>query len=282
MPGIEQDVEAFLASLEDDVRQGSERLQRYTKENAPLFRAFALLDPKEVVQTRVIAALLDPFGTHGQGDTFLRLFLRQVKDIAPQKCTIDFAAILSRNDLRETEIEREHLTRSIESKQRRIDLVVKLPKNNIIAIESKARGAKDQIDQLRAYLEHLERIAEDRFLLIYLSSREVDAAQEVAGLLTQYPRTLKAVPYRKFIRSWLDECGRNCRAVPVQGLLNDFNKYLSDEEVPMDKTEMQRIVKVATQNKAKLQSALAVIDARVEIGKCPRARVFGTPQIADK
>ncbi len=261
------DIEELLASIEPYVKRSVKQLKRHTRENAPSFRAFALLDPKEVVQTRVIAALLNPFGTHGQCGTFLRLFLKKVKEeVAPQDGMIDFAAILSLDDLRDTEVITEHLTRVIESDRRRIDLVVRLPQNTIVAIESKARGAKDQRKQLEDYRKYLQNI-DVRFLLIYLSSGEAGAAKEVARLCEEHPRTVVKVSYQNFISSWLDECKRNCSAKPVQIFLDDFKNYLSDKEVQMDKAEIERVLKAATRDDGKLRSAFAVIDAQCEIGK---------------
>jgi len=131
------------------------------KATATGFRPFALFEPKEVVQTRIIAGLLDPGGSHGQGDNFLQFFLEEIGE----------GTGLPRA-LGSSQITTEALTESIESDRRRIDLLIRLPNGRHIALESKARNAEDQPGQIKSYLDHLEVVAPKNHLLVYLSPRE--------------------------------------------------------------------------------------------------------------
>lgn len=70
-------IESELALL-DAVGQLASTARARWKSTASGFRAFTLFDPKEVVQTRIIAALLVPRANHGQGEVFPRLFLEAI------------------------------------------------------------------------------------------------------------------------------------------------------------------------------------------------------------
>lgn len=111
----------------------------------------------------VFAYLLNPDETHGQGELFLREFLVDVKDLAD--VVVDWWPVSSWSCVR---VDREMVTTRIK-KECKIDIVIAFDcDRTAIAIENKARGAKDQPQQLCNYAKHLGKQYK-HFRLIYLT-----------------------------------------------------------------------------------------------------------------
>lgn len=177
------------------------------------FTSFELFDPKEVVQTRIIAALLDPSGIHGQGAEFLRIFLREIGECSAASSYLD-----------STQVVRECITYAIEADRRRIDLVIFLPSGRAIGIESKARGAQDQPNQIEDYLDQLKHFAPNNHVLIYLSPdgrkpRNVSPDQWARWTGGDFP-CLSCYDYRDLINRWISKCRDRCHS--DAGVLKHF------------------------------------------------------------
>jgi hypothetical protein len=129
----ESDWEALQALAADAV--SLDALERRLSE-FNLFEAIGMVD-QEIRHSTFLAFLLDPIGSHGLGDTFLKRILREV-------CAADSIATLDELDLSETQVAREW---------RNIDiLVVNQTHRFAIAIENKVY-AGEHSDQLNRYHE---------------------------------------------------------------------------------------------------------------------------------
>ncbi len=130
---------------------------------APRFNVLDYLRDNEYGLSRIIAALLDPRGTHGQGPLFLRKFLEGIPFFRSREAL---------------DLEGDRVSVSVEkviADQRRIDIAVHIVTLDGIeyglAIENKPYAA-DQEDQVSDYLTHLEeRYEEGKFVLVYLSPK---------------------------------------------------------------------------------------------------------------
>ena len=128
-----------------------------------LARRFNVLDylrTDELGLSRIVADLLDPQATHGQGVFFLRKFLLALKQSMP----FDPDAVL---DPSRVSVELEQVITA----DRRIDIVVQIADGSsryALAIENKPY-AGDQKHQVRDYLRFLRGEYGQNFLLIYLS-----------------------------------------------------------------------------------------------------------------
>src|SRR5438034_121311 len=121
---------------------------------ATRFNIFDYLEPNENLLSNIIANLVDPTGTHGQGDIFLKELLSLIcKDVQPtwKSCAV----------------KREDLTTFIDSNRRRIDVLIDFG-NRGIAIENKP-WAQEQKDQVGDYVAHLRQKFEGNFTIVYLS-----------------------------------------------------------------------------------------------------------------
>ena len=75
------DLQLFFAGLRPAVRIAQRAQAELDRRAATRFSLFDFFHERETDLSRVFGSLLDPSGTHGQGDTFLRLFLDEVRTV---------------------------------------------------------------------------------------------------------------------------------------------------------------------------------------------------------
>lgn len=209
--------ELLLRGFFDGLRQQSQFVRelnlRTNKLLAEQFSPFSYLDVLEPKLSAITADLLQPDGSHGQGDIFLRAFLLAIG--VPDRGA-------------PVRIRVEQPTRFIESVQRRVD--IKLCWNDfLVGIENKP-WALDQLDQLEDYVNDLDRESKGRFLCVYLSGdgtppdrSSISPERRVA---LERKSQLKVLSYPKVMCGWLDDCIRECQADKVRWFLRDFREYL--------------------------------------------------------
>lgn len=220
------------------------------------FSAFDLVRTQELDLSRIFEGLLDPAGSHSQGDLFLSLLLEELH-AAPGKAAdvlLGFqppAGMASR-------VQREYSISTDSSGTPRgfIDLVVELDHNRWIGIENKP-WAIDQEEQLPRYLYALQEECGRRqsgdvdksVLILYLSgngsgpdldvrsrnNRELcaEAKKRIRSLTDEGPywKNWLTVPYRQqflspSVEGWLKRCCAECRAERVLEFLRDLLNYI--------------------------------------------------------
>ncbi len=141
----------ILEKLIPIIERVKERVKKKRREKSCDFNLFDVFSPKETMHSKILAHLLDPNGTHGQGDLFLRGFLEMKKiDIDPKEGNWEV---------------------SCESERIDICLERKNPES-IVIIENKSHGACDQKNQLyrywhrKMYLDRSHKIHGDEEALI--------------------------------------------------------------------------------------------------------------------
>jgi hypothetical protein len=108
------ELQRFFADISLRVAR-AERTQRLLdQELATGFNVFHLIDPDENKLSDVLSLLLNPKGSHGQGDLFLRLLFIELK------------LPLAKN-LRDAKVQREAMTDQISNNRRRIDVLIEAP-----------------------------------------------------------------------------------------------------------------------------------------------------------
>lgn len=201
-----------------------------------LARRFNVLDylrTDELGLSKIIADLLHPEATHGQGTLFLERFFSVFSEY------LDFAKSLS--------LDRAHISVEVEkeiTEQRRIDVFVQIVygrSEHVLAIENKPY-AEDQSRQVLDYLHYLQDRFDDCFSLIYLSPRgegpteQAIPRKELGANWTERFRILSYAgvtdglqddhfeQFRVTQRSlvdWLQICRRDCEVDRLRWFLGD-------------------------------------------------------------
>ena len=190
---------------------------------APRFSVFDYFKERETDLSRAFGGLLDPAGTHGQGDVFLRLFLGEIHCSLTGELRKDFPY----SDTRGCKV---HLEYSANGG--RIDIVLEMPGNRWIGIENKP-WAPEQEKQVEKYMNHLSELAKSveggTAWVLYLSGNGNDPetlpkGKERERCLTMPYRTRDGKP--PSLENWIRRCGEQCEAERVRWFLKDFLEYI--------------------------------------------------------
>ena len=225
------DLQAFFTGLGPAVRIARRAQAELDRRAATRFSLFDFFHERETDLSRIFGGLLDPGGTHGQGDRFLRLFLDEVRQVLDGEVLGRFPA----GNLRDSRVRLEHRT----DRRRSIDIVVRVRDDTWIGIENKP-WAGEQPDQVSGYLEYLRTRAGPNAWLIYLSGDG------------ERPRTLPdgpedrmrcpTLPYRgagsgsPSLESWVEKCRAECEAERVRWFLTNLLEYIRKRFEPAEPT----------------------------------------------
>lgn len=192
------------------------------------FSPFDYIDTKETALSRLLADLLDPSASHGQGPLFLNAFLRAIdhEEVAHWKPRVTVKC----EDLGD---------------DGRIDIVVTTP-HSIIGIENKPYAAQGD-RQLERYVTDIKaragRAGTLRGDVVFLSQQEPETAKErvvqmgfvdgtgtkttLHGILTETLDEIKADRFASFVRellNWLDKAFGGT----VMSELGSYTDYVMD------------------------------------------------------
>ena len=214
------------------------KYEEIEKVNATNFNIFSILKlERNEVETHsyFIYELLNPQGTHNQGDIFVKLFITTVLG-------------LDINDDSVIKVKREDLT----SNNRRIDFTIQTSKYQI-GIEMKI-DAQDQDEQLNDYLIELKKNAvnSQEAKLYYLTLFGYEASKSsVRGL--KLNKDYYAISFSVEILKWLEKCIEKSATIPIlrEGLVqykNLINKITNKTDKNKEK-QMHSIIGTQTNMK---------------------------------
>ena len=152
-------LDSFFARIGPLASQDFAQRQRRLAEEAPEFSALSFFHSREVMVSKILAYLLNPYAKHGQRLIFLRAFL----EVLGVKVGI----------LQSVVVQSEALCFTLRDR-RRLDIQIRFTSDSIdhvIVIESKSHFAGDQPGQVRDYLSHLRSAyPHSRHSLYYLNN----------------------------------------------------------------------------------------------------------------
>lgn len=189
------------------------------RKQATGFNVFHFIEPDENRLSDVLAFLLDPKDSHGQGDLFLRLMFGQLGLVADAK------------RIQDATVRREAATHNILNSRRRMDIVVDA--GAWLAIENKV-DSPEQPEQVKDYLEHLHHYTRHsssvRAALIYLSpnGRLPESVSELQIEEIKASVDLHCWNYHVELRQWLESCHRDCAAPKIRQFLSDLMAYIKE------------------------------------------------------
>ena len=197
------------------------------------FNLIELINPDENRVSDLIALFLNPEGEHGQGEIFLREFIKYLKGRIKERINeeAENLKVLVQIDTTQVFVEREFMTHE----GRRIDICVKFP-GFVIGIENKP-WAGEQEKQLADYNDFLQKFG--NYILIYLDGwgrKATTIDKQTKEVLKQEGKFLET-SYNNFLKPWLLQCYKECEAEKVRWFLKDFVNWIENnfkEEVEDD------------------------------------------------
>ena len=239
------------------------RLQREKNElyDSNRFNPFQFLRTDEMGLSKILAFLLDPTETHGQGDLFLNSFLKFINKhqfLAYQKVNIYLEKI--------TKEENDEITNETTNKNGRHDIFIEGILDNkiswVISIENKLQGAIDQPKQMHTYDKDLKNYVSDSYFLIYLpifsnNPPEKSISEDKWAELMRDKKAM--VLSASMLIQWLDNTV--IIAPAVKQFCNDFKKFLS-EDIMGNTQNSNELIECLINNDKALFSALTVLETR--------------------
>ena len=212
-----------LGAVIEGVRETQTRMDRVA---ATRFSVFWYFKRNENIISGIFADLLRADGIHGQGTTFLRLFLEELDrsrdDDARYRPTAEYCLASG------STVVTEHVIRG----QRRVDIVVRMGerREQWLAIENKP-WAGEQDDQLADYAAHVHKHDPDA-CVAYLSGDGSDSETMPEDKRAYY----RTIPYRQdgravdrpSVERWIRRCVERCEADRVRWFLMDMHRYIQE------------------------------------------------------
>lgn len=211
----ELDIQRFFREVASICALGQAQQEERNRkgENYNLFSILSI-ERYELKHSALIANLLDPKGSHGCGDAFLRAFF----EIALKGTAYPFESSTPPQSYTE------HYTGPIVGDTGgRIDILVKSSRYGLI-IENKIY-AGDQDKQLTRYDNYgKETFGADKYLLAYLTLYGYDASKESTATKSAEEVGYLRLSYAEDILRWLEQCARLADNKPL--VRESLNQYI--------------------------------------------------------
>jgi hypothetical protein len=201
-----------------------------------LFRITKIERSEVNTHSAMIAELLDPKGTHGQGTRFLQLML--------SKMGVQHSGSLSEVSVRKEQ--------SFPYGKGRVDIAIHL-RDLLILIENKI-DARDGVEQLKNYAE-IGEASGKRWQLWYLTKTGRDASVD-----SHCGKAYQPISYSEHILDWLDQCVTHSADTPAlqQALIQYRNLVRKITGKSMDHSTREALIALlSTSNDFKAADAIA-------------------------
>ena len=224
-----EQIRSLLHELSKEVSRENTKLEE-KKSRGESFNIFSIcgVNHYEVTHSAIIAEFLNPLGSHGQKEAFVKAFVESLN--------------LSDFDFSLDDVE---VTTEMIIPNGRIDIVISNDNKQAIIIENKIYAA-DQWQQLKRYDEYAKTKYHNGYKILYLtlngSSPNDGASQKVAH---------RTISYKHHIIDWLLECRHIAIEKPlIRETLNQYIQHLKKltNTIDMETDNKNSIIKLLIEN----------------------------------
>jgi len=199
------------------------------KESGQRFNLFSILDREtDEVKTHssLIAELLNPQGSHGQGYDFLEFFVEVLEK--NQRNSISCKAQIPRKtELKNLQVYVERNVGKFRGSKCRLDILLSNNKWQV-CIENKFNAKQGEL-QLERYFDYLGEDNARQTLLIYLTKTNKESDEYKSEELKN-GTDFFWITYEKDILEWLDKCIEKCEQIPIlKESLTQYSNLLKQE-----------------------------------------------------
>lgn len=217
-----REIKPFLMQVQQ-ISKHSNKIAEITGENFNVFRTLNLESSEVRTHSAFLAEFLNPKGSHGQGDIYLKLFINQLE--------------LTEFDTKSATVDIEKHTDAISSDQTRggrVDILLTDGNKNQIIIENKIY-AGDQKYQLLRYHNYNKEAALFYLTLHGNSPSELSTGKEL------HEGKYRLISYYTDILQWLEDCKKESVSLPmIRETINQYMnliRYLTEQ---MEKNSMSK------------------------------------------
>lgn len=234
----------------EDENKRKERRSR--GEDFNIFRVMGLQNDEVHTHSAMIAALLDPNQSHGAKETFLNLFVEQIKILNEYVGKIRTATV-------DTERPIGVLSNDKETGGR-LDVVLDIElidgKKVLIVIENKIFAEDQQKQLLRYYNYAKERKDYSNFFIFYLTLSGDDPSKNSTNGLKEY----HTLSYKSDIFNWLEKCLEKTYDRPLvrETIIQYKNLIASLTQQDMDKSAQEKLAQKVASSYENMKLAIAI------------------------
>lgn len=230
-----------LLNKVEAIRQKAKKLRDESKAKGEEFDVFSVVgfwNEEVKFHSAIIAELLDPNGSHGAGDFYLKQFLKILKrDDFPLDTTQ-----VQPNSVRK--IKERGIGPVTETTGGEIDIIIEDVKHKHALIIENKPGKKDQENQMLRYRNYADKNYKDS-ILVYLTLDGREASD--------YSTKRKRFDYKRLsyddILSWLDKC--SCESLlntNVKAVINQYKLHIKKIlGITMDDNNSKKLLNLLTQ-----------------------------------
>lgn len=237
----------------EDENKRKERRSR--GEDFNIFRVMGLQNDEVHTHSAMIAALLDPNQSHGAKETFLNLFVEQIKILNEYVGKIRTATV-------DTERPIGVLSNDKETGGR-LDVVLDIElidgKKVLIVIENKI-FAGDQNKQICRYINYAQEVKKNNdyseFFIFYLTLSGDDPSKNSTNGLKEY----HTLSYKSDIFNWLEKCLEKTYDRPlVRETINQYKNLIASlTQQDMDKSAQEKLAQEVASSYDNMKLAIAI------------------------
>lgn len=252
-----------VQSLINDVSQKINALETaqalYSRQLSPDFSTFDYINTDELGLSRILAALLDPKGSHAQQEIFLKLFIEHCLPTIYSKP--NWQPFIEHLDETKVKLE-EHALAS--GTQRRMDIYLKCQvggESYGICIENKPYAA-DQYNQLIDYYKELEGRGHINRHIIYLNEHnDTPSGHSVDTKTLESWITSNQYSHIRFsgLIGWLKACQVECQNHSVSEFIAQLIKFIQKQFMGIeDMNETKSVLNTMLSSQENIASALKI------------------------
>lgn len=215
------------------------------------------VDNMELSHSAFLAALLDPNGSHGMQDAFLKAFID----------TIAHGGTKPELDTAHAKVYTEYnIGNTTETTGGRIDILITdgTPSGHAIIIENKIWAA-DQPNQLVRYHNFAHEMYA-KYTLLYLTRNGDEPSDQSRGTLDAQDGGYRCISYRSDIIGWLHKCAQLAFDKPL--VRETINQYINllQQLTNQNTMEQKQLIQLLT-NKENFEQATAVEQSMPDVRK---------------
>ncbi len=227
----------------------------------------ANISSNEITICRIIHELLNPKGSHFQGDAYLRLFVDILKLKVP-------AFEFNDEEYHTVSVRREECI--TENRNRRIDLVIET-ETSYIPIEVKIY-AGDQNEQCKDYYKKAKSTNNKKATMFYLTLYgSPPSSESLRGLDPDDQKRIKLISFKYEILNWLEKClehHETIKIAPIREILSQLKDVIRRLTNQMEEGQIMEISNILAESKINMKAAIDIEKGLIEAKKTMINKVF--------
>lgn len=254
---------SIVQTLIEEVSQKMNALETaqalYSRQLSPDFNTFDYINTDELGLSRILAALLNPKGSHAQQETFLKLFVEHC--LPTIYAEPNWQSFIENID--KTEVFLEQVTVK-SGTQRRIDIYLSCQVGEEyygICIENKPYAA-DQFKQMSDYADELKSRHNKAWHVVYLNeNNEVPSEYSVDTKTLDDWREAKQYSHLRFsdLIGWLKACQVECQNHSVSEFIAQLIKFIQKQFMGIeDMSKDNAVLDIIKKDSATIEASIQV------------------------